>query len=123
MVNVRPRSTTKAFTLLHFQSNPVILSSMKTNPVLTPVQQRLVAKLQTKGLKPVADTDLAIVRVNPYSRVGVELCPLAASLVDWIVSPDRGGEIHAGQLARGDWDRARYLFLALWPEPYYQLLD
>ncbi len=94
---------------------------MKTNPVLTPVQQRLVAKLQTKGLSMV--DPVPCVRVNPYSGVSVELCPLAANLTDWIVSPVRGDQIHAGQLARGDWDRARYLFLALWPEAYYQLLD
>lgn len=93
---------------------------MKTNPVLSPVQQRLIDKLQTKGLATLVSGST---RTNPYSGVTVELCPLAAALTDWIVSPQRGDEIAAGKLARNDWDRARYLFLALWPEPYYQLLD
>ena len=95
---------------------------MKTNPSLTPVQGRLIDKLKTKGLV-ILDTAPTSVRRNPYSGEEVELLPLAAALVDWIVSPRRGDEINAGKLARNDWDRARYLFLALWPEAYYSLID
>lgn len=93
---------------------------MKNNPSLKPVQQRLIDKLTTKGL---SLSTPAGARVNPYSGEGADLCPLAAALVDWIVSPNRGNEINAGKLARNDWDRARYLFLDLWPDAYYTLID
>jgi hypothetical protein len=94
---------------------------MKTNPVLKPVQQRLIDKLATKGLITAPSGNHR--RVNPYSNVVVELCPLAAGLTDWIVSPHRGPDIDSGKLARNDWDRARMLFVTLWPDAYYSLID
>ncbi len=96
---------------------------MKTNPSLKPVQQRLIDKLVTKGLFILPQLNGNHSRRNPYSGVEVELCPLAAALTDWIVSPQRGPDIDSGKLARGDWDRARMLFATLWPDEYYSLID
>lgn len=95
---------------------------MPTAIKLKPVQERLIAKLQTKGL--VINSVLGTQpRANPFTGVTVTLEPLALALYDWIVSPSRGDEINAGKLAQNDWDRARYLFLTLWPDDYYSLLD
>jgi hypothetical protein len=96
--------------------------TIPADPALKPVQERLIAKLRTKGLVSVRIDD-DCVRHNPYSGVQVQLCPLAASLCDWIVSPRRGHCIDQKLLSRNDWDRARMLFLALWPDAYYDLID
>lgn len=62
-------------------------------------------------------------RKNPYTQVGHKLSPLAVSLYDWIVSPDRGDNIASGKEKRETWDEARYLFAELWPDEYIDLID
>lgn len=92
-----------------------------TLPVaLTPVQSRLIDKLTAAGLR-VGTT--AEERRNPFSGATLELPPLAVGLYDWIVSPQRGTNIANGTELRGLWDKARYLFLALFPDHYYVLID
>lgn len=66
-------------------------------------------------------------RVNPFSGVKCELSPLACALYDFITgarSSGIGPFTYQGQkVTVAQWDRARYLYLALYPESYYDLID
>lgn len=92
---------------------------------LTAIQIKKIDRLKKYGLK---DASLlgqlcTEYRENPYSHVRLELEPLAACIYDWIVQRDMGNQIAAGKVPRSAWDSARYLFLELWPDEYYALID
>lgn len=90
-------------------------------------EENLLTKLSTKygvDINPTAGGKIA----NPYSGVARELCPLAYSLAVWIIDSYRSGRVRGscgpwGDIPTADWDRARYLFLKLWPDEYYDLID
>jgi len=61
-------------------------------------------------------------RVNPYSGAKHTLEPLAVMLYDFIILQYNAGNV--GKLFPVSvWDNARYLFLTLWPDQYYDLID
>jgi hypothetical protein len=61
-------------------------------------------------------------RVNPYSGAKHTLEPLAVTLYDFIIDQHAAGMV--GRLFPVQtWDNARYLFLTLWPDEYYDLID
>lgn len=66
-------------------------------------------------------------RTNPFTRATHELTPLGCAIYDFVVNtrnPGMGPLTYAGQKVQvAQWDRARYLFLHLYPEQYYSLLD
>lgn len=79
----------------------------------------LLAKLSSLGVR-LAPAPAA--RQNPYSGKVHTLEPLAVTLYDFVID-----QYHAGNVGRlfpvSVWDRSRYLFLSLWPEQYYDLID
>ncbi len=65
-------------------------------------------------------------RRNPFSGIVREIPPLACALYDFITGTlNRMGSLtYSGQkVTVPQWDRARYLYLALYPESYYDLID
>jgi hypothetical protein len=66
-------------------------------------------------------------RVNPFTGATHFLPPLACALYDFIIqtkAPFSGPLQYKGKkVLIGQWDRARYLFLHLWPDEYYDLID
>ncbi len=66
-------------------------------------------------------------RKNPYSGAIHTLSPLGCALYDFIVE-SRGTRMgplsyKGNKVNVAEWDRARYLFLELYPDEYYSLID
>ena len=66
--------------------------------------------------------DQKAARQNPYTGKAHELEPLAVALYDFIINQYRAGFV-GSVIPVTIWDRTRYLFLALWPDQYYDLID
>ena len=79
----------------------------------------LLAKLDSLGVMPAT---APATRTNPYSGASHTLEPLAVTLYDFIINQHNAGNV--GRLFPVSiWNRARYLFLDLWPNEYYNLID
>ena len=59
-------------------------------------------------------------RTNPFSGVTCRLTGLGCMMYDFITT-----KVHTcgRDYSRRDWDWARYMFLELWPDEYYKLID
>lgn len=97
---------------------------------LTKSQINLLVKLAAKFSVTMGDSDEE--RKNPYTGASHVLCPLAVALYDFIVNSYKQGLVKGSTFASlsnpkaiptAIWDKARYLFLALWPDEYYDLID
>jgi hypothetical protein len=62
------------------------------------------------------------VRMNPFTKVQVELQKEAVILYDFIVKPQSDKELNNRAL-NAFWHRCRHLFLELWPDAYKDLID
>lgn len=69
-----------------------------------------------------ADASPCTSRTNPISGVSVQLNLAGASLHDTIISMYRNYE-RGMKFNSSEWDRLRYLFLKLYPNAYYDLID
>ncbi len=94
----------------------VLLATGKT---LTQPELNLLAKIDKIGFKA---TEVQGERVNPYTGVKHTLEPLAASLFDFIIDTYKANMV-GSVFPVQTWDRARYLFLKLWPDQYGDLID
>ena len=105
---------------------------------ITQINGKKLSKSQINLLAKLADkfnvtlSPIPAVRSNPYSGVSVALEPLAVTLFDFIIGKYRAGLVKGSSLASLSnpnaiptqvWDSSRYLFLALWPDAYYKLID
>jgi hypothetical protein len=102
----------------------LILSAPKT---LKKSQDNLLAKLEKEyGLTVGTETEE---RRNPYTGIAHTLHPLAVTLLDFILETYSSTHGMGPLSYRGKavniqtWDRSRYLFLELWPDEYFDLLD
>lgn len=88
---------------------------------LTQPEKNLLEKIQSTNIVRVRTAPE--VCVNRYSGAQHTLNPLAATLFAFIikVSDRQLFDMIPGKV--NTWDRARYLFLKLWPSEYYDLLD
>lgn len=93
---------------------------------------KTLSKPQTKLLEFISSVGVVApagpsIRVNPFTKVERPLDPLACAIYDFVVgtkTPFAGPLNYNGhKVLIGQWDRARYLFLHLWPGQYYDLLD
>lgn len=105
---------------------------MNLNQITSPYQGKKLGKSQLNLLVTLAGFGVTMpesreIRTNPFSGVSKELDPLAVALYDFVVNTRNPGfgplSFGRHKVAVGIWDRARYLFLALWPDEYYDLLD
>lgn len=91
---------------------------------LSKPQLNLLAKLESFGVTLGENPDK---RANTFSGVIHELDPLAVALFDFIIKANGsrfgGLSFNGHKVNVNDWDRARYLFLHLWPDQYYDLID
>lgn len=104
-----------------------LIDSVPTGKTLKKSQINLLNKLQGFGVKVPSTPE---VRVNQISGVSRQLDPLAVALFDFIIDSYRKSYMVNHQFNYNGhsfpvsvWDNARYLFLALWPEEYYDLID
>lgn len=104
---------------------------MKLTDIKSPYQGKTLGKAQINLLAKLESLGVQIgtireVRANRFSGVTKELDPLAVALFDFVMETNTGFAplSYRGQpVAVSYFDRARYLFLALWPDEYYDLLD
>lgn len=61
-------------------------------------------------------------RSNPFTGVSRTLEPLAVTLYDFIIREYNAGNV-GKRFPVSTWDNARYLFLTLWSDEYYDLID
>ena len=94
-----------------------IITSPKTGKPLKKSQLRVLATVDRLGYIIPGNGE---VRTNPYSGAACLLCPLAVALYDFITTQNY---CCGRDYTRTDWDNARYLFLELWPDEYYKLID
>ncbi len=90
---------------------------------LSKSQINLLAKLEKLGVVVGNDSQ---VRTNPFSGVSCNLTPLAVALYDFVTKAygSRMGLVFNGQtVSVSTWDSSRYLFMAIWPDEYFKLLD
>ncbi len=66
-------------------------------------------------------------RRNPFTGIVREIPPLACALYDFITGARQTGmgclTYSGAKVTVAQWDRARYLYLHLYPESYYDLID
>ncbi len=76
--------------------------------------------------------DASQIRVNDYTGVSCQLCPLAVALFDFIIINFRSGLVKGSSMASltnpraiptSVWDSARHFFATYWPDEYYKLID
>jgi hypothetical protein len=99
------------------------LIKQQSGKPLSKSQINLLAKLETLGVVVGNDSQ---VRTNPFSGVSCNLTPLAVALYDFVVKAygSRAGLTFNGKtLSVSTWDNTRYLFMAIWPDEYFKLLD
>ena len=105
---------------------------MKTliNSITAPKKSdaNLLAKLESFGV--VITESAPAIRLNRVSGVTRTLTPEACALFDFIMESYSNYLMTRGQFSYNGhkfpvsiWDRSRYLFLALWPDAYYDLID
>jgi hypothetical protein len=98
---------------------------------MTPLTEKQIHKLSKFPLDAVPASPQP--RTNPYTNVTHTLEPQAVVLYDFIVnavgiikSPNtlpRHVTYNGTITTKQNWDRARYLFLELWPNEYMDLID
>lgn len=97
---------------------------LPSGKTLTKPQSNLLGFLSSVGVTAPAANEM---RSNPYSGKSHNLSPLACALFDFVMNtrkPFAGPLSYGGnKVTVAQWDRARYLFLALWPKEYGDLLD
>jgi len=88
----------------------------------------LLAKLESMGATITESAPAP--RLNQVSGVSCVLTPEACALFDFIMGSYRNYLATRGTFSYNGktfpvsiWDRTRYLFLELWPEAYYDLID
>lgn len=96
------------------------LVSLAAGIALRQPEINLLAKIDK--VSQVVTVEMAELRQNPYSGKTVSLSPFLASLHDFIIVSYRRGVVGSA-FPVSVWDRARYLFLRLNPEAYYDLID
>lgn len=85
-----------------------------------------VLKMQELGITLPAQADK---RTNPYSGMSHELTPIQLAIFDFIIEVARHYEktfvlqYRGKKVTQSTFDNARYLFMTLWPNKYYDLLD
>lgn len=93
-------------------------------------QVNLLAKLADKFGCTLADAPA--IRDNPFTGKSHTLEPLAVTLFDFIVLNYRAGLVKGATvesltnpkaIPTATWDSARHLFLAIWPDAYFDLID
>jgi len=90
---------------------------------LSKSQVNLLTKLEKLGVVVGNDSQM---RINPFSGVSRNLTPLAVALYDFVVESrgSRNGLVYNTQpVPISVWDNTRYLFMAIWPDEYFKLLD
>lgn len=103
-----------------------LINAVPAGKTLKKSQQNLLAKLSEFGV--VAGNERQT-RVNRISGVSRELDPLAVALFDFIMESyahylrNYSFQYRGHKFPVGTWDRTRYLFLELWPDEYYDLID
>ena len=96
---------------------------LAANVSLKPTEVRLLEKIDSLGLVPPGgNSGNSEYRENPFSGAKEFLTPLACALHDFIIGAYRQGLV-GKTVPVSIWDRARYLFLKLWPDAYYNLID
>jgi hypothetical protein len=103
-------------------NNPILLTAISeiNGKKLSKSQINLFKKMASLGVKVHAIGPEK--RFNRYSGVSCELCPIAATLFDFIIQMYDAGMV--GRLFPVSvWDKARYTFLEFWPDSYYKLID
>lgn len=104
-----------------------LINAVPAGKTLKKSQQNALVKIESFGVTLPASPE---VRINQVSGVSRTLDPLAVALFDFIMESYRNYLVTHGQFSyRGHkfpvsvWDNTRYLFLALWPDEYYDLID
>lgn len=107
-------------TSLIAQVNPIDQLDSRGKPLMKSWKNTII-KLTTAGhlLAAYGSAEALVPRTNPYSACTRQLSPFAAGLYDWITSHDPVRK----PFTRSDWDNARYMFNACWPDEYYDLID
>lgn len=105
-----------------------LLNKIKAIKAIKKSDENLVAKLESLGVT-VTETESAK-RHNPFTGVSVLLTPEACAMFDFITGSYKNYMATRGQFSYKSnkfpvsiWDRSRYLFLELWPNAYYDLID
>ena len=100
------------------------LSSVK----LSKPEKNLLAKLESMGVT-IAEVENSV-RVNRVSGQSRTLSPVACALFDFVMESYASYLNTRGQFSYNGnkfpvsvWDRTRYLFLKLWVNEYYALID
>ena len=100
----------------------------KTFKPLKASNVKLLAKLESFGV--VVTESAPASRLNMVSGVSITLTPEACALFDFIMGSYRNYLATRGTFSYNVktfpvsiWDRTRYLFLELWPDAYYDLID
>ena len=83
---------------------------------LTKTQIKLIATIEKLGFR---EPSAPQPRTNPFSGATFTLSPLACKVYDFITTRLVCGRDYT----RKDWDNARYLFRAQWPNEYMDLID
>ena len=89
---------------------------MKTKP-LNKTQVKLIATIGALGFREPSTPET---RTNPFSGVTCALSPLACKVYDFVTTQHL---VCGRDYTRKDWDNARYLFCAQWPNEYMDLID
>lgn len=87
---------------------------MKT---MKPSQLKLIEQVRALGFK---EPQFPEARTNPFSGVRHGLQPTACMLYDFITTKNL---VCGKDYTRKLWDECRMLFLEIWPDEYYDLLD
>jgi hypothetical protein len=98
---------------------------------MTPLSEKQIHKLSKFPLKPLPPTPQP--RTNRFTGITHTLEPQAVVLYDFIVNAigiakpsdliPRHVTYNGTTTTKQNWDRARYLFLELWPNEYMDLID
>jgi hypothetical protein len=76
-------------------------------------------KIHKMGIRPRAE---GATRTNPYSGISHQLSPLATTLYDFIINSYQAGMV-GRHVPVSLWDSSRHLFLEIWPDQYFDLID
>ncbi len=92
---------------------------------LSKPQTNLLIQLDNFGVVAPAANET---RTNPYTGKTHNLSPLACALYDFVTGARNNGwgtpiSFNGHKVQVGQWDRTRYLFMDLWSDEYYDLLD
>lgn len=101
----------------------LVKGSVINGKKLTQPEVNLLNKLVETGYIHEVLPSSAATRTNPFSQASRVLEPLAVVIYDftvaWMLDYERG----LNKAPVSVFDRARYLFLKLWPDAYSELID